>query len=65
MLDCYVACPAGHQLHEALLDEDLLLRHHRVPPGLDHVLEDLEAKVTNHRVGIIAHQIETTLRSVR
>ena len=65
MLDCNVTSPAGHEFHEALLDEDLLLGHHRVPPGLHHILEDLEAEVTNHRVGVIAHKIEPTLRPVR
>ena len=65
MLDCNVARPAGHQLHEAVFDEDLLLGHHGVPPGLHHVLEDLEAEVANHGVAVIANKIEATLRSER
>ena len=55
MLDCNVTSPAGHEFHQALLDEDLLLGHHGVPPGLHHILEDLEAEMTNHGVGVIAH----------
>ena len=65
MLDRNVPSPAGHQLHEAVLDEDLLLGHHGVPPGLHYILEDLEAKVTNHGVAVIANKIEATLRSIR
>ena len=65
MLDCNVPRPAGHQLHEALLDEDLLLRHHRVPPGLHHVLQDLQTEVSDHRIRVVANKIEAALRSIR
>ena len=57
-------CVGAHGCHDALLDEELLLGAHLVPPQPDRLLEEAEAEVPEEKVILMNIDISCSVRCI-